>query len=141
VRSPRQRSEVTCVRVSSQHASDRLHCGMQIDAFDDVVTVEKRSPGEAQHVGQPGVDKDVVHSLRMLHFMEEGAETTNSARVETARELPDGILLQQRSRLPGRRDLSDESGPEHRPPRLVVGGLVDKDVILTGKTARSACRA
>ena len=106
---------------------------MQIDAFDDVVAVEKRSPGEAQQVRQPGVDKNVVHRLRILHFVEEGAETANPAGVETARELPDGILLQQGSRVPGRRDPSDESGPEHRPPELVVGGLVDQDVILTGK--------
>ena len=106
---------------------------MQIDAFDDVVAVEKRSPGEAQQVRQSGVDKNVVHRLRILNFVEEGAETTNPAGVETARELPDGIRLQQGSRVPGRRDLSDQSGPEHRPPELVVGGLVDKDVILTGK--------
>ena len=131
--SPRQRSQITCVRVGSQHASDRLHRRMQIDAFDDVVAVEERSPGEAQQVRQPGVDKNVVHRLRILHFVEEGAETTNPAGVETARELPDGILLQQGSRVPGRRDLSDESRPEHRPPELVVGGLVDQDVILTGK--------
>src|SRR4029453_7061498 len=31
------------------------------------------------------------------------------------------------------RDLSDESGPEHRPPETMVGGLVDQDMILTGK--------
>ena len=35
--------------------------------------------------------------------------------------------------MPDRRDLSDESGPEHRPPELMVGRLVDQDVILTGK--------
>ena len=35
--------------------------------------------------------------------------------------------------MPGRGDLSDQSGPEHRPPELVVGGLVNQDVILTGK--------
>ena len=65
--------------------------------------------------------------------MEEGAETANPAGVETARELSDGIVLQQGSRLPGRRDPSDQSGPEHRPPELVVGGLVDQDVILARK--------
>jgi len=133
VRSPRERSEIACVRVGSQYPSDRFHRRMQIDAFDDVVAVEKRSPGEAQQVRQPGVDKNVVHRLRMLYFVEEGAETTNPAGVETARELPDGILCQQGSRLPGHCDLSDESGPEHRPPELVVGGLVDQEVILTGE--------
>ena len=50
-----------------------------------------------------------------------------------ARELPGGILREQGSRLLGRRDPSDESGPEDRPPELVVGGLVDQDVILTRK--------
>ena len=35
--------------------------------------------------------------------------------------------------MPGRGDLSDQSGPEHRPPQLVVGGLVDQEVILTGE--------
>ena len=35
--------------------------------------------------------------------------------------------------MPGRGDLSDQSWPEHRPPELVVGGLLDQDVILTGK--------
>ena len=133
VRSPRERSEIACVRVGSQYPSDRFHRRMQIDAFDDVVAVEERSPGEAQQVRQPGVDKNVVHRLRMLYFVEEGAETTNPAGVETARELPDGILCQQGSRLPGHCDLSDESGPEHRPPELMVGRLVDQDVILTGK--------
>ena len=106
---------------------------MQIDAFDDVVAVEERSPGEAQQVRQPGVDKNVVHRLGMLYFVEEGAETTNPAGVKTARELPDRILLQQGSRVPGRRDLSDQSGSEHRSPKLVVGGFVDQDVFLTGK--------
>ena len=71
--------------------------------------------------------------LRILHVVEDGAETTNPAGVETARELPDGIVLEQGSRVPARRDPSDESGPEHRPPELVVGGLVDQDVILAGK--------
>jgi hypothetical protein len=131
--SPRQRSEIACVRVGSQDPSDRLHRRMQIDAFDDVVAVEERSPGEAQQVRQPGVDKNVVHRLCMTYFVEEGAETTNPPGVETARELPDGILCQQGSRVPGRRDLGDESGPEHCPPELVVGGLVDQEVILTRK--------
>jgi hypothetical protein len=35
--------------------------------------------------------------------------------------------------VPARSDLSDQGGSEHRPPELVVGGLLDKDVILTGK--------
>ena len=74
-----------------------------------------------------------VSALRILHVVEERAETTNAAGVETAGEPPDGILLQQGSRVPGRRDLGDESGTEHRPPELVVGGLVEQDVILTGK--------
>ena len=106
---------------------------MQIDAFDDVVAVEKRAPGEPQQVRQPGVGKNVVDRLRIPHFVEEGAETANPAGVETARELLDGILLEQGSRVLGRRDPSDESGPEDRPPELVVGGLVDQEVILTGK--------
>ena len=45
----------------------------------------------------------------------------------------------------GRREPSDERGPEDRPPELVVGGLVDQDVILTGKQpgqrARRECIA
>jgi hypothetical protein len=94
---------------------------MQIDAFDDVLAVEKRSPGQAQQVGQPGVDKNVVNRLRILNFVEKGAETPNPARVETARELPNRVLLQQGSCVPGRSDLSDESGSEHSPPELVVG--------------------
>ena len=107
---------------------------MQIDAFDDVVAVEERSPGEAQQVRQPGVDQQRRPTVsRVAHLVEERAETANAAGVQTARELPDGIVLQQGSRVPGRRDPSDESGPEHRPPELVVGGLVDQDVILTGK--------
>src|SRR5215207_706558 len=106
---------------------------MQIDAFDDVVAVEKPSPGKAQQVRQPGVEKNVVHRLRVLQFAEECAETTNPAGIKTARELPDGIDLQQGSRMPARSDLSDQGGSEHRPPELVVGGLLDKDVILTGK--------
>src|SRR5215211_7003709 len=106
---------------------------MQIDAFDNVVAVEERPPSEDQQVRQPGVDQYVVHRLRSLHVVEEGTETTNPARVEPARALPDRILLQQGSRLPGRRDLSDKSWPEHRPPELVVGGFVDQDMILTGK--------
>ena len=65
--------------------------------------------------------------------MEDGAETANSAGVEPARELPDGIVLAQGPRSRGNRDPSDESGPEDRPPEFVVGGLVDQDVILTGK--------
>src|SRR5215211_9140240 len=44
-RRPRERSEITRVWVGSQHPSDRLHRRMQIDAFNDVVAVEKRSPG------------------------------------------------------------------------------------------------
>jgi hypothetical protein len=46
---------------------------MQIDAFDDVLAVEKRSPGEAQQIRQTGVHKNVVHRLRIAHFVEEGA--------------------------------------------------------------------
>jgi hypothetical protein len=65
--------------------------------------------------------------------VEEGTETTNPGGVEPARELPDGILLQQELRLPARRDPSDQSRPEHRPPELVVGGLIDQDVILKRK--------
>jgi hypothetical protein len=106
---------------------------MQIDAVDDVVAVEKRSPGDAQQVRQPGVDKNVVHRLRIVHVVEEGAEPANPTGVETAGELADGILLQQGSRVPGHRDPGDESGPEHRPPKLVVGGLIDQDVILTAQ--------
>jgi len=106
---------------------------MQIDAFDDVVAVEKRSPGQAQQVCQPGVDEDVVDRLCILHFVEDCAETTNPAGVETPRELPDGILLQQRAGVPSCRDLSDKRGPEYRPPELVVAGFVDQGVILTGK--------
>ena len=60
---------------------------MQIDAFDDVVAVEKCSPGQAQQVGQPGVDKNVVNDLRILYFVEKGVETPNPAGVETARLL------------------------------------------------------
>ena len=67
---------------------------MQIDAFDDVVAVEERPPSEAQQVRQPGVDKNVVHRLRILHVVEEGTETTNPASIEPARELPDRIRLQ-----------------------------------------------
>ncbi|HEX3198594.1 MAG TPA: hypothetical protein VHR39_13680 [Propionibacteriaceae bacterium] len=86
-RSLRQRSEIICVRIGSQYPSDRLHRRMQIDAFDDVVAVEKCSPGQAQQVGQPGVDKNVVNDLRILYFVEKGVETPNPAGVETARLL------------------------------------------------------
>jgi ectoine hydroxylase-related dioxygenase (phytanoyl-CoA dioxygenase family) len=132
-RSPRQRRKIACVRVVSQHACDRLHRRMEIDPFDVVVAVEERTPGEAQQVRQTGVDQNVVHGLRLLNVGEEGAETTNPAGVETARELPDGVLFEQGAGLPGRRDPSDEGWPEHRPPELVVGRLVDQQVILTGK--------
>jgi hypothetical protein len=53
--------------------------------------------------------------------------------VEATRELPDGILLEQGSRFSRRRDPSDKGRPEDRPPQLVVGGLLDEDVILAGK--------
>src|SRR5215212_2593997 len=66
VRRPREHNEITRVRVGLQHPSDRLHRRMQIDAFDDVVAVEKRSPGEAQQIRQPGVDKKVVYRLRRI---------------------------------------------------------------------------
>ena len=73
--------------------------GWTIDALDDVVAVEEGSPGEAQEVRQPGVDEDFVHRLRIVHVAEEGAETADPAGVQTARELSDGILLEQGSGL------------------------------------------
>jgi len=106
---------------------------MQIDAFDDVLAGKKRLPGDGQQVRQPRVKKNVVHRLRILHFVEESADATNPAGVKTARELPDGILLQHGARVSGRCDLSYKGGPKHRPPELVVVGLVDQDVVLTGK--------
>lgn len=41
--------------------------------------------------------------------------------------------MEERSRLRRRRRPSDEGGPEDRPPELVVGRLIDQDMILTWK--------
>jgi hypothetical protein len=106
---------------------------MHIDAFDDVVAVEKRSPREAQQVRQSGVGKYLVHRLGVLDFVEEGAEAANAAGFETARELPSRVVLAKGPRVVGRRDPIDEGGSEDRPLELVVGGLVDQDLVLTGE--------
>ena len=126
----REGREVTRVRVGSQHASDGLDRRMQIDPFDDVVAVEERPPGEAQQVRQADVDESLVHRLRVMDLVEERAEPADPGRVQTARELPHGIRLQQGSRVRSRRGTGDETRPEHRPPELVVGGLVDQHVVL-----------
>src|SRR6266487_4594456 len=106
---------------------------MKIGAFDDVVAVEKGAPGEDQQILEAGVEEDVVQRLGIVHLSEEGAEAYDPGGVEATRELPDGILLEQRSRFSRRSDPSDKGRPEDRPPELVVGGLVDEDVILAWK--------
>jgi hypothetical protein len=89
-------------------------------AFDDVVALEKRAPGDDQEVRQPRVGKHVVQRLGSPHLVEEDASAPGSVWVEPARELPEWILLEQGSHV-RRRDPSDESAPEDRPPELVVG--------------------
>jgi len=106
---------------------------MKIGAFDDVVAVEKRAPREDQQILEASVEEDVVERLGIVHLSEERAEAHDPGGVEATRELPDGILLEQRSRFSRRRDPSDKGRPEDRPPELVVGGLLDEDVILAGK--------
>jgi len=106
---------------------------MKIGAFDDVVAVEKRAPGEDQQIPEAGIEEDVVERLGIVHLSEERAEAHDPGGVEATRELPDGILLEQGSRFSRRRDPTDKRRPEDRPPELVVDRLVDQDVILTGK--------
>ena len=70
--------------VGAQQASDRLHCRMDIDAFNNVVAIEKRAPGEDEQIRQSGIDKRVILRLGTAHFSEEGAEAPDSAGVEAA---------------------------------------------------------
>src|SRR5438552_12014743 len=106
---------------------------MKIGAFDDVVAIEKRAPREDQQILEAGIEEDVVERLGIVHLSEERAEADDPGGVEATRELPDGILLEQGSRLSRRCDPTDKRRPEDRPPELVVAGLVDQDVILAWK--------
>src|SRR5215208_3744040 len=106
---------------------------MEIDAFDDVVALQKCTPGGDQQVRQPGVGKGVVPRLGGPHFAKKRIEASGSAWLEAAREAPGGILLEQGLRLRRGRGPGDESRAENGPPELVVGRLVDKDVVLAGK--------
>ena len=109
---------------------------MKIGAFDDVVAVEKHVPGTYEQIREPCVEEDVVDCLGIANLPEQRGESSDGSRVDAAREQPDGILLQQRSRALRPGELRHERWPEDRPPQLVLTRLVDENVILTREEPR-----
>ena len=65
--------EVAGVGSALQPASDGLDRGVDVDAGDDVVAVEKRSPGEDQQVCEAGVQERVVDGLGIAQLAQERA--------------------------------------------------------------------
>src|SRR5918993_6018442 len=90
----RQVVQVAGVRVGVQKTRDSVDPGMNIDASDDVVAVEKRAPGAEQQVGQPDVEQGVIERLGLAQLTEEGTQAPDQVRLEAARVPTDRIPLE-----------------------------------------------
>jgi hypothetical protein len=102
---------------------------MDVDADDEFLALQEGAPGGEQEVGEAGVEQRIVGVAQLV---QQPAELRGSRRRETTRELTDRIALGQG----WRRGAGHQARAEHRPPQLVVGGLVDEHVILAGKEPR-----
>src|SRR5262245_30046835 len=79
-----QARQSACAGIGPQQVDHRADRWVDVDAVDDLVTVEERPPGPGQQVGQPGVCQRAVPRLGGVDLAEESLQTAGVADAQAA---------------------------------------------------------